>query len=180
MSRPQIGETVSSMSCRKSTRRVGTTRWLSTKSRARRARTRCATITSRRHIFAEYVAGRGILLTWNARATRSSETHGRVLSPEVGFPLVGPSPSQVLTTSLPLHPRPSRAQKRIAQQRLDSRMPLKRIIDIRKKVFAEVKVRLSLFNLYREHLDSLVAEFREPRVSDWRRAAYITSALLTK
>jgi hypothetical protein len=33
-----------------------------------------------------------------------------------------------------------RAQKRVAQQRIDSRMPLGRIIDIRKKVFAEVKV----------------------------------------
>ncbi|KAL0953779.1 hypothetical protein HGRIS_004963 [Hohenbuehelia grisea] len=32
-----------------------------------------------------------------------------------------------------------RAQKRIAQQRIDSKMPLKRIIDTRKKVFAEVK-----------------------------------------
>ncbi|GJE91185.1 splicing factor motif and WD40 domain-containing protein [Phanerochaete sordida] len=32
-----------------------------------------------------------------------------------------------------------RAQKRIAQQRIDSKMPLGRILDIRKKVFAEVK-----------------------------------------
>ncbi|THH32454.1 hypothetical protein EUX98_g1730 [Antrodiella citrinella] len=32
-----------------------------------------------------------------------------------------------------------RAQKRVAQQRIDSKMPLGRIIDIRKKVFAEVK-----------------------------------------
>ncbi|TCD71836.1 hypothetical protein EIP91_003179 [Steccherinum ochraceum] len=32
-----------------------------------------------------------------------------------------------------------RAQKRVAQQRTDSKMPLGRIIDIRKKVFAEVK-----------------------------------------
>ncbi|THG93361.1 hypothetical protein EW026_g7851 [Hermanssonia centrifuga] len=32
-----------------------------------------------------------------------------------------------------------RAQKRIAQQRIDSKMPLGRIIDIRKKVFADVK-----------------------------------------
>ncbi|EIN05998.1 U4/U6 snRNP-specific spliceosomal protein [Punctularia strigosozonata HHB-11173 SS5] len=32
-----------------------------------------------------------------------------------------------------------RAQKRIAQQRVDSRIPLGRVIDIRKKVFAEVK-----------------------------------------
>ena len=33
-----------------------------------------------------------------------------------------------------------RAQKRVAQQRIDSKMPLGRIIDIRKKIFAEVKV----------------------------------------
>ncbi|KDQ61738.1 hypothetical protein JAAARDRAFT_172133 [Jaapia argillacea MUCL 33604] len=32
-----------------------------------------------------------------------------------------------------------RAQKRIAQQRIDSKMPLGKIIDIRKRVFAEVK-----------------------------------------
>ncbi|KAG6860880.1 hypothetical protein C0995_006435 [Termitomyces sp. Mi166 len=32
-----------------------------------------------------------------------------------------------------------RAQKRVAQQRLDSRMPLGRIVDIRKRVFNEVK-----------------------------------------
>ncbi|KIP08836.1 hypothetical protein PHLGIDRAFT_116960 [Phlebiopsis gigantea 11061_1 CR5-6] len=32
-----------------------------------------------------------------------------------------------------------RAQKRIAQQRIDSKMSLKRILDIRKKIFAEVK-----------------------------------------
>ncbi|KAF9565832.1 U4/U6 snRNP-specific spliceosomal protein [Agrocybe pediades] len=32
-----------------------------------------------------------------------------------------------------------RAQKRVAQQRLDSRMDLGRVVDIRKKVFAEVK-----------------------------------------
>ncbi|PCH44325.1 U4/U6 snRNP-specific spliceosomal protein [Wolfiporia cocos MD-104 SS10] len=32
-----------------------------------------------------------------------------------------------------------RAQKRVAQQRIDSKIPLGRIIDIRKKIFAEVK-----------------------------------------
>ncbi|KIJ65575.1 hypothetical protein HYDPIDRAFT_110694 [Hydnomerulius pinastri MD-312] len=32
-----------------------------------------------------------------------------------------------------------RAQKRIAQQRIDAKMPLARIIDMRKKIFAEVK-----------------------------------------
>lgn len=35
-----------------------------------------------------------------------------------------------------------RAQKRIAHQRLDSKMELGRIVDIRKKVFNEVKVRI--------------------------------------
>lgn len=40
----------------------------------------------------------------------------------------------------------NRAQKRIAQQRLDSTMDLGRIVDIRKKVFSEVKVS--------RHLDS--------------------------
>lgn len=35
---------------------------------------------------------------------------------------------------------PCRAQKRVAQQRIDSKLPLGRIIDIRKRVFADVKV----------------------------------------
>jgi hypothetical protein len=34
-----------------------------------------------------------------------------------------------------------RAQKRVAQQRIDSKIDLGRIVDIRKKVFSEVKVR---------------------------------------
>ena len=33
-----------------------------------------------------------------------------------------------------------RAQKRIAQQRIDSRIPLGKLIDLRKKIFANVKV----------------------------------------
>lgn len=33
-----------------------------------------------------------------------------------------------------------RAQKRIAQQRIDSKLDLGRVVDIRKKAFAEVKV----------------------------------------
>ena len=33
-----------------------------------------------------------------------------------------------------------RAQKRVAQQRIDSKIDLGRIVDIRKKVFSEVKV----------------------------------------
>jgi len=35
-----------------------------------------------------------------------------------------------------------RAQNRIAKQRIDSRMELGRVVDIRKKVFSEVKVRV--------------------------------------
>lgn len=41
-----------------------------------------------------------------------------------------------------------RAQKRIAQQRIDSKMDLGRIVDIRKKVFAEVKVRFKTYRTY--------------------------------
>jgi hypothetical protein len=36
-----------------------------------------------------------------------------------------------------------RAQKRVAQQRIDSRIPLGKLIDLRKKIFANVKVRVS-------------------------------------
>jgi U4/U6 small nuclear ribonucleoprotein PRP4 len=39
-----------------------------------------------------------------------------------------------------LVPLPYRAQKRVAQQKVDSKLPLSRIIDIRKRVFADVKV----------------------------------------
>jgi hypothetical protein len=39
-----------------------------------------------------------------------------------------------------------RAQKRIAQQRIESRMDLGRIVDIRKKVFTEVKVSTCCFS----------------------------------
>ena len=35
-----------------------------------------------------------------------------------------------------------RAQKRVAQQRIDSRIPLGKLIDLRKKIFANVKVRV--------------------------------------
>ena len=42
-----------------------------------------------------------------------------------------------------------RAQKRIAQQRIDSKMELGRIVDVRKKIFTEVKVRLSSLPVFR-------------------------------
>jgi hypothetical protein len=44
----------------------------------------------------------------------------------------------------------NRAQKRIAQQRLDSAMDLGRIVDIRKKVFSEVKVSCHLYSQGKE------------------------------
>jgi hypothetical protein len=40
-----------------------------------------------------------------------------------------------------------RAQKRVAQQRIDSKIDLGRIVDIRKKVFSDVKVCPSFFFL---------------------------------
>lgn len=42
-----------------------------------------------------------------------------------------------------------RAKKRVARQLLDSKMPLGRIIDIRKKVFADVKVSFISLSLRR-------------------------------
>lgn len=47
---------------------------------------------------------------------------------------------KVLTMPLFFYVPSYRAQKRIAQQRIDSKLDLGRIVDIRKKAFAEVKV----------------------------------------
>ena len=47
-----------------------------------------------------------------------------------------------------------RAQQRVAQQRIDSKMDLGRIVDIRKKVFSEVKVSSLLPLLYEDVSDT--------------------------
>ena len=87
----------------------------------------------------------GILHRRACRSTRSQEVNSRVLPAQVGFPLyrpVGVIKHQVLTIFLAVL-FDFRAQKRIAQQRIDSRIPLGKLIDLRKKIYADVKVRVS-------------------------------------
>jgi len=63
---------------------------------------------------------------------------------------------RLLPRCLPRSPSvrlPYRAQERVAQQKLDSRLPLSRIIDIRKRVFADVKVRSTCPVPYPHSLD---------------------------
>ena len=81
--------------------------------------------------------GRGILYPWFPRVVGSQAVVGGIFTSQVGFPIGGP---QIGAYCLLCFRIRCRAQKRVAQQRLDSKMPLGRIIDIRKKVFAEVKV----------------------------------------
>ena len=86
----------------------------------------------------------GILHRGNRGSARSQKVNSRVFPAEVGFPLyrpVGVIKHQVLTTFFAAL-FGSRAQKRVAQQRIDSRIPLGKLIDLRKKIFANVKVRL--------------------------------------
>lgn len=73
-----------------------------------------------------------------ARAAPSQVALSGVFSAQVGFSLPIGDISKVLTTSCPL--RHCRAQKRVAQQRIHAKLPLARIIDLRKKIFGEVKV----------------------------------------
>lgn len=85
---------------------------------------------------------RRILYSRFFRAFGSSATYRGVLSPQVGITLSVIDIGKVLTRFLVIS-LSFRAQQRVAQQRLDSRMDLGRIVDIRKKAFAEVKVRQS-------------------------------------
>ena len=74
---------------------------------------------------------------------RSPETYRRIFTSQIGFFLPMVKVEKVLT--MPLFFRfCCRAQKRIAQQRIDSKLDLGRVVDIRKKAFAEVKVCQSL------------------------------------
>lgn len=72
-----------------------------------------------------------------ARAAPSPEALGGVFPAQVGFYLPIGDISKVLTV-YPFHH--CRAQKRVAQQRIHAKLPLARIIDLRKKIFGEVKV----------------------------------------
>lgn len=74
---------------------------------------------------------------------------------------------------------PCRAQKRLAQQRIDSKMDLGRVVDIRKKVFNEVKVRTyhQVILDYEPRVSFvLCVEILEYGVADWRRATDLDSA----
>lgn len=85
----------------------------------------------------DYIGG-GIFFSGFIGAPGSAQAHSRVLSSQVG-----PSCYWPLSRCLPRSPRalfPHRAQNRVAEQKLDSKLPLSRIIDIRKRVFADVKV----------------------------------------
>lgn len=88
-------------------------------------------------ICTHFLTGRRILHAWIHRAAGGSQANSRVLATQVGF--IRTHAEKVLTVASGLIFR-NRAQKRIMQQRLDSRMELGRIVDIRKKVFNEVKV----------------------------------------
>jgi hypothetical protein len=60
-------------------------------------------------------------------------------------------------------------------------MPLGWILDIRKKIFAEVKVRIVRgIRALGARSRGFVPEILEPRLADRRRAAYITGALCAK
>lgn len=88
-----------------------------------------------------------ILYRGLARAAPGQEAPSRVFSAQVGFYLPIGDISKVLTTSCPL-PH-CRAQKRVAQQRIHAKLPLTRIIDLRKKIFGQVKVIASRQSLAR-------------------------------
>ena len=85
----------------------------------------------------------GILHRGDCGSTRSEEVNSRVLPAQVGFPLH--RPIGVIKRCLLYSLRfffDFRAQKRVAQQRIDSRIPLGKLIDLRKKIYANVKVRV--------------------------------------
>lgn len=83
--------------------------------------------------------------------------------------------NRCLLHSLPCFLFPCRAQKRVAQQRIDSKMPLGRIIDIRKKVFAEVKVSYSICKYLRPLTLFIIVEPRKFGFANRRRTTSVIS-----
>ena len=72
-----------------------------------------------------------------------------------------------------------RAQKRIAQQRLESKVPLQQLNDIRKRVFNEVKV--SMTWLLKLHIFLIaIAAVRKLGLADWRRTTYLYGEIFSK
>ena len=84
-------------------------------------------------------AGGRVLLTRITRAFGSTKINSGIFSSQVGFMLpIGQTRQGAYYASFALSF--GRAQKRVAQQRIDSKIDLGRIVDIRKKVFSDVKV----------------------------------------
>ena len=123
------------MSCLKSTPPGGRNSTWRKKSRAK-AKKRCVPIDPPSSV-SNSSTGR-VLHRGFARAAPSQEALSRVFSAQVGFYIPIGDISKVLTTSCPF--RHCRAQKRVAQQRIHAKLTLARIIDLRKKIFGEVKV----------------------------------------
>lgn len=88
-------------------------------------------------------AGGRVLHAGLPGAPRGAQANSGVLSAQVGFPLPIGGHQEGAYCVFCVFVTPCRAQQRVAQQRLDSKIPLGRIIDIRKKIFAEVRVRPS-------------------------------------
>lgn len=61
-----------------------------------------------------------------------------------------------------------RAQKRVAQQRIESKIPLQQLNDIRKKVFSEVKVSTQKVNLGAYMLNAFSIAICKPRLTNRR------------
>lgn len=65
----------------------------------------------------------------------------------------------------------------MAQQQLDSKLELGRIVDIRKKVFSEVKVCRRIWEHFDD--DEYDAEILQSRFTNWWRAANLSSQILS-
>lgn len=111
--------------------------------------------------------GRRILHPWILGAARSQENLGGILSSQVGFCIpIGEALTGTYCVPI-VFLYIYRAQARVAQQRIDSKMPLGRIIDIRKKVFAEVKVQYHFFILSAGACPDESLEIQQSRVTNW-------------
>ena len=62
----------------------------------------------------------------------------------------------------------SRAQIRVEHQRQEAKMPLSKIIDIRKNLFAKVKASESLFTRQSIIFNELCKDYPEYRIPNWR------------
>jgi hypothetical protein len=109
--------------------------------------------------------GGGVLFARFIGTPRGEETYSRIFTAQVGFTLRSVTQGKVLTTLFCVFSF-GRAQKRVAQQRIDSKMDLGRVVDIRKNVFAQVKVGGVAFLSPFQSLYHLLTEIHQSWVSD--------------